>query len=109
MIYRKCQCRYADTIITRYEEEGLKWLQNEIKIKDPEFYHSGEIQNPQRVMRALEVVEATGRSILHFRKGKIIARDFSIKKIGLELPKEELQQRINTRVDQMMKADCWMK
>lgn len=93
-----------NTIITRYEQDGLQWLQNEIKIKDPEFYRSGEIQNPQRIMRALEVIEATGRSILHFRKGKKIVRDFSIKKIGLELPKEELQQRINTRADQMMKA-----
>lgn len=93
-----------NTIISKYEQDGLKWLQNEIQIKDPEFFDSGEIQNPQRVMRALEVVEATGRSILHFRKGKKITRDFSVKKIGLELPKEELQQRINTRVDQMMEA-----
>ena len=93
-----------NTIISKYEQEGLKWLQNEIQIKDPDFFNSGEIQNPQRVMRALEVVEATGRSILHFRKGKKTTRDFSIKKIGLELPKEELQQRINTRVDQMIEA-----
>jgi len=93
-----------NTIIKRYEEEGLKWLQNEIQIKDPDFFHSGEIQNPQRVMRALEVVEATGRSILHFRKEKKITRDFIITKMGLELPKEELQQRIDARVDQMIKA-----
>jgi tRNA dimethylallyltransferase len=80
----------------------LVWLQNEIKTKDPEFYQSGEIQNPQRVMRALEVVEATGNSILYFRKGEKISREFSIKKIGLELPKEELRQRIDKRVDKMM-------
>lgn len=96
--------KIRNTIITRYEEDGLEWLQSEIKEKDPGYYQAGEIQNPQRMMRALEVVEATGNSILHFRKGKKTARDFIIKKIGLELPREELQQRINTRVDQMMKS-----
>lgn len=93
-----------DAIITNYDQLGLEWLQNEIKLKDPEFYQSGEIQNPQRIMRALEVKEATGKSILYFRKGKKQERDFEIKKIGLELPKEILRQRIDKRVDQMMDA-----
>ena len=89
-------------IITKYELEGLGWLQKEIREKDPEFYKKGEIENPQRMMRALEVLEATGHSILHFRKGKKAGRDFAIIKAGLELPREELQQRINNRVDKMM-------
>lgn len=89
-------------ISAKYEEEGLKWLQNEIQIKDPAYYQSGEIQNPQRMMRALEVMEATGESILHFRKGKKAVRDFAIKKIGLELVREELRQRIDNRVDKML-------
>jgi len=79
-------------------------LQKEIKEKDQLFYQSGEIQNPQRMMRALEVMEATGNSILNFQKNKKVKRDFDIKKIGLELPKDELQERINTRLDKMMKA-----
>ncbi len=91
-------------IVSNYDQWGLEWLQEEIKLKDPEFYQSGEIQNPQRIMRALEVKEATGNSILHFRKGKKQARGFDIKKIGLELPKEILRQRIDKRVDQMMDA-----
>jgi tRNA dimethylallyltransferase len=89
-------------IITKYEEKGLEWLQEEIKLKDPEFYNVGEIQNPQRMMRALEVVESTGQSVLHFRKGKKIERDFNIIKIGLELPKEQLDHNINARVDKMI-------
>jgi tRNA dimethylallyltransferase len=89
-------------IITKYELEGLSWLQKEIKEKDPEFYKKGEIENPQRMMRALEVMEATGHSILYFRKGEKAVRNFAIIKAGLELPKEELQQRINNRVDKMM-------
>ena len=93
-----------EDIVSNYDQLGLDWLQNEIKLKDPEFYQSGEIQNPQRLMRALEVKEATGESILHFRKGKKQKRDFEIKKMGLELPKEILRQRIDKRVDQMMDA-----
>ncbi len=85
-----------------YEEEGLKWLQNRIQQMDPAFYTMGEIENPQRLMRALEIVQSTGKSILEFRKGEKVIRNFDIIKIGLELPKEELHNRINKRVDQMM-------
>ncbi|HUR65645.1 MAG TPA: tRNA (adenosine(37)-N6)-dimethylallyltransferase MiaA [Chitinophagaceae bacterium] len=91
-------------IIEKYKEEGMTWLQAEIKEKDPGFYASGEIQNPQRMMRALEVVDETGQSILSFRKGEKVKRDFAVVKIGLELPKEELDRNIQTRVDQMIKA-----
>jgi tRNA dimethylallyltransferase len=87
-----------------YQTKGLQWLQEEIKKKDPRFYTVGEIQNPQRMMRALEVVESTGKSILEFRKNKKVERDFRIIKIGLELPKEELHQNINFRVDKMIEA-----
>jgi len=89
-------------IITDYELRGLSWLQEQVKIKDPEFYKVGEIQNPQRLMRALEVVESTGQSILSFRKNKKTERPFNIIKIGLELPKEELYVNINSRVDKML-------
>jgi tRNA dimethylallyltransferase len=90
-------------ITSRYSERGIQWLQEELGIKDPEFSRSGEMQNPQRMMRALEVIESTGESILHFRKGKKSERDFNIIKIGLQLPREELIDRINKRIDEMMK------
>jgi tRNA dimethylallyltransferase len=89
-------------IIGNYEEHGLGWLQEEVMKKDPAFYNAGEIQNPQRMMRALEVVESTGQSILSFRRNKKVKRDFSIIKIGLELPKEELHANINLRVEKMI-------
>ena len=89
-------------IIANYEQFGLTGLQNEIKEKDPVFYAAGEIQNPQRMMRALEVVESTGQSILAFRKGEKAKRDFTIIKTGIELPREELNKRIDARVDAMM-------
>jgi tRNA dimethylallyltransferase len=91
-------------IISKYEKNGLEWLQEQIQKKDPRFYTSGEIRNPHRLMRALEVAEATGRSILEFRNGQKETRDFNIVKIGLELPKEELRRNINTRVDSMIDA-----
>ena len=92
------------SIMMNYERNGLEWLQRETQKKDPVFYKTGEIQNPQRLMRALEIAEATGQSILEFRKGKAIQRDFDIVKIGLELPKEELHKNINTRVERMIEA-----
>lgn len=92
------------SINDQFEKGGMAWLQEEIKKKDPQFYKEAEIQNPQRMMRALEVVEATGSSILNFRRGEKKQRAFNIIKIGLELSKEELRQRIDTRVDKMMEA-----
>jgi len=91
-------------IIKSYEERGIGWLQEKLREKDPLFSAKGEMQNPQRMMRALEVIESTGQSILSFRKGEKVKRDFNIIRIGLELPREELVLHINTRVDAMMKA-----
>ncbi|MEO5563904.1 MAG: tRNA (adenosine(37)-N6)-dimethylallyltransferase MiaA [Chitinophagaceae bacterium] len=92
-----------DKVINSYDEKGLEWLQHEIQQKDPEFFKTGEIQNPQRMMRALEVMESTGQSILIFRKGEKSKRDFNIIKTGIEVSKEELHERISKRTDQMIK------
>ena len=93
-----------EDIIKNYENNGLAWLQEEIKKLDPAFYSKGEIQNPQRLLRALEVVLSTGRSVMSFQKGQKKQRDFEIIKIGLELPREILYKRVNNRVEQMMAA-----
>lgn len=89
-------------IIEQYYQYGLNWLQDEVRGADPRFYEIGEIQNPQRLMRALEVVRATGYSILHYRKGTKSIRPFRVVKLALTLPKDELHHRINERVEQMM-------
>lgn len=91
-------------IMNEYEINGIKWLQKEIEQKDPAYYKSGEIKNPQRMMRALEVIESTGKSILQFRSGRKVKRDFNIVKIGLELSKEELHRNIESRVNRMIEA-----
>lgn len=93
-----------EKIIKNYEANGIDWLQQQVKEKDPVYYAIGEIKNPQRMMRALEIKEATGRSILELRSGDKAKRDFNIIKIGLELPKEELRRNIHARVDKMIEA-----
>lgn len=89
-------------IIATYEKEGIIWLQHTIAIEDPLFWQDGEIQNPQRLMRALEVKRATGKSIVSYKTGIKKERPFNIIKIGLELPREVLNKRIDERVECMM-------
>ncbi|MEO9146251.1 MAG: tRNA (adenosine(37)-N6)-dimethylallyltransferase MiaA [Ginsengibacter sp.] len=86
----------------RFRIYGITWLYNEIKLRDPDFFSKGEMQNPQRMLRALEVRISTGRSILDFYSGEKVKRDFKIENRVLELPREQLYGNINNRVDQMM-------
>lgn len=92
------------SIRSQYEAHGLSWLQETLQQRDPEFYASAEIMNPQRLMRALEVLEATGRSITTFRTATPQQRDFNIIRTAIQLPKELLHERIHQRVDMMMAA-----
>lgn len=93
-----------ENIITQYDQLGLGWLQETLKIKDPLFWESAEQQNPQRLMRALEVFETTGKSINFYRNKTPVERPFNIIKIGLELPREQLIENINIRIDEMLHA-----
>jgi tRNA dimethylallyltransferase len=86
----------------QYQQEGLAWLRQEMSRLDPTFFAEGESLNPHRLLRALEVRLSTGRSILSFRSRTPQQRPFHIRKIGLQLPKEELHRRIHDRVDAMM-------
>jgi tRNA dimethylallyltransferase len=89
-------------VIDQFNQKGIKWLVEELQKKDPEYSSKGEMQNPQRMMRALEVILNTGNSILTYQKGTKSKRDFNIIKIGLELPRQRLYDLINTRVDMMI-------
>ncbi len=89
-------------IIKRYELEGLEWLKQNVEQKDPLFFATGEINNPQRLMRALEVITFTGSSIVELRKRKKAQREFETVKIALNLPKEQLHHNINSRVETMV-------
>jgi tRNA dimethylallyltransferase len=91
-----------ENIIAQFEKLGMRWLQKEVSVKDPQYWEKGEQKNPQRLMRALEVMLGTGASILSFQNKKPIERPFKMVKIGLELDRDELYQRINDRVLNMI-------
>ena len=96
--------KIREKINADFEWEGLEWLQKEVEKNDPVYFAKGEIKNPHRLLRALEVKLSTGKSIIEFQTQQKKKRDFDIVKIGLELPKEQLHKNINSRVDAMMKA-----
>lgn len=87
-----------------YAVEGIEGLQQQLQLKDPDFFQQAEQKNPHRLMRALAVWEATGSSILSFRKNKKVRRPFNVIRIGLELPKESLLHNIKTRTAAMMQS-----
>jgi len=91
-----------ENILNEYKQKGLQWLQSEVQKQDGDYYAAGEIQNPHRMIRALEVILSTGKSILSFQNKMGAKREFKIIKIGIELPKEQLHENINTRVEQMI-------
>ena len=89
-------------IINQYEKLGLRWLQKEVSVKDPAYWEKGEQLNPQRLMRALEVKLGTQASILSFQQKNKVVRPFNIVKIGLEMSRPLLYERINQRVLNMV-------
>ena len=118
MMYIDAVCNGIDDIPTvddktrtwmkrRLAEEGLPALVQELKELDPEHYAVVDKQNPRRVVHALEICHMTGKTYTSFRTNSKKERPFRILKIGLNRPREELYDRINRRVDQMM-ADGWL-
>lgn len=113
MMYIDCVCNGIDDIPTvddrtrqlmkeRYEAEGLEKLCEELKLLDPEYYNIVDRKNPKRVVHALEICIMTGKTYTSFRRNQIKQRPFNIVKIGLNREREELYNRINARVDQMI-------
>jgi tRNA dimethylallyltransferase len=87
----------------QFVEKGIAALQDELKTADPDYYNEVDLSNPQRVIRALEVYRSTGKAFSSFRKSTINKRPFNVLKIGLDLPREVLYNRINLRADDMIK------
>ena len=113
MMYIDAVCNGIDDIPTirddireemkrRYAEEGLPALVEELRQLDPEHYEVVDRNNPRRVIHALEICHQTGKTYTSFRTNTRKERPFNIVKIGLTRPREELYERINRRVDQMM-------
>jgi len=86
----------------KLNEQGLEPLKQELKKLDPDYYLVVDLQNPNRILRALEVCLMTGKPYSSFRIRNIKPRNFNIIKIGLDRPRAELFERIEKRVDQMI-------
>ena len=89
-------------------EKGIEALQQQLKILDPSYFGEVDLQNPKRLIRAIEVYLQTGKRYSDLRKNKRASRDFNIVKIGLTLPRETLYNRINRRTDDMI-ANGWLE
>jgi len=86
------------------ETSGLAGIRERLKSVDPAYYGTVDINNPRRMMKALEVYDTTGRPLSSFLKGTMKKRNFNAIMIGLDIPRKELHERINNRVDAMMSA-----
>ena len=119
MMYIDAVCNGIDDIPTvdeqtrqwmkqRLHDEGLPALVEELRQLDPIHYEYVDKNNPRRVVHALEICHMTGKTYTSFRTNKIKDRPFQILKIGLNLPREELYQRINQRVLNMIQ-EGWVE
>lgn len=91
-----------EMIMERYQQEGLTPLSNELRLLDPDYYAIVDQKNPKRILHALEICYMTGKPYSSFRTNKKKERSFDIIKIGLRRDREELYERINKRVDEMI-------
>jgi tRNA dimethylallyltransferase len=91
-------------LVQQFNIHGVAWLQQKMKELDPEHLQTLDVNNPHRLIRALEVKIGTGTSIAAFRNKKKLHHNFNIVKVGLELPREALYQRIDERMEGMIAA-----
>jgi len=91
-----------ENLTETYRNKGISVLQAQLKAVDPMYYGQVDLQNPQRLIRALEVCIGTGKPFSSFRAKKKVNRPFAMIKIALERDREELYVRINQRMDQMI-------
>ncbi|KYG71816.1 tRNA dimethylallyltransferase [Roseivirga spongicola] len=91
-----------DTLNDEFKQNGLQRLVDELEGKDPEYWSIVDRKNPQRIIRALEVIRSTGKKFSDFRKRSKKERPFEVIKIGLTMEREQLYGRIDRRMDIMI-------
>ncbi|HMR55961.1 MAG TPA: tRNA (adenosine(37)-N6)-dimethylallyltransferase MiaA [Cyclobacteriaceae bacterium] len=91
-----------EQINKEYEANGLAWLQAQVKQVDPEYFEEVDIQNPHRLIRALELNRAWQKPMHELRKKKKLKHSFQVIKIGIELNREDIYKRIDARMDDMI-------
>ena len=92
------------TLAERMKREGIESLRAELKLLDPAYYREVDLQNPVRIIHALEICYTTGKTFSSQRTRTNKVRNFNVIKIGLNRDRPELYDRINQRVDGMMAA-----
>jgi tRNA dimethylallyltransferase len=90
--------------VSMYLEEGIEGLRIALRLLDPEHYANVDLKNHKRLIRALEICETAGRPYSSFLKKQKNERDFKIIKIGLNRTRDDLYNRINSRVDEMVRT-----
>lgn len=91
-------------VIRWYEENGMEALRDRLLNVDPEYYRIADLNNPKRLLHAVEIHQMTGKPFSSFRKNTVKQRPFHILKIGINQERELLYKRINQRVERMMEA-----
>ncbi len=91
-----------DEVVKWYQQNGIEALQKKLLELDPDYYQIVDLNNPKRLLHAVEICQMTGKSFTSFRKNTIRERPFRIIKIGINQNREILYHRINERVDRMM-------
>jgi tRNA dimethylallyltransferase len=89
-------------IIESYDKNGIEWLQAEVEAGDPDYFEVVDRRNPQRLMRALEVIQSTGFRLSTLRTQHKRKLPFEVIKVGLHMDRNELYSRIDQRVDEMI-------
>jgi len=92
-------------LIAEYKNKGITFLQDELKKRDPVYFDIVDINNPQRLIRALAVIRESRKPFSSFRNKTSAKRDFKISHFSLEMEREKLYERINRRVDLMMEEE----
>lgn len=88
----------------RAKSEGIEPLLEELRELDPEYYDKVDRANPSRVVRALEIIKTSGQPYSALRRNEAKSRPFRVVKVGIDMPREELYERINRRVELMLEA-----
>ena len=96
------ECPWGLKAVNLLQEKGIEYLQKEILRLDPAYAKTADFDNPQRLVRALEVSIFSGKPYSEYRVGAARPRPFSTIYVGLELPRQELYSRINSRMDLMI-------
>lgn len=110
VLYGVDQLPHADgeirkSLKEKLAEKGIELLQLQLKQLDPDYFERVDKQNPQRLMRAIEVCLITGKKYSSLLGKKIIRRNFNFVMLGLQLERKTLYERINARVDKMIAQD----